>query len=162
MQNQRGYTLLEVLFSVAIVGILLTMAIPYWQSFRNQHLLETQTNRLLDSIQFTRNTAISMQTRVSLCPSDDGKTCVQTSKIGWIIFINKLNENSSDTVIRQYSLTNGSKIIWQGLSKNNYLQFNPQGNAQGYNGNLINIINGQKTSLQNTIIVSPTGRARLG
>lgn len=161
MKNHRGYTLLELLFSVAIVGILLTLAIPYWQSFRSQHQLETQTNRLLDNIQFARNTAISIQSRVSICPSDDGRTCVLSSENGWIVFINKANDNSSDSVIRHYLLTNGSKIMWNGLGNNNYLQFNPQGNAQGYNGNFVNIIFDKKTPIQKTIIVSPTGRARL-
>ncbi len=161
MKYYRGYTLLELLFSMAIAGILLTLAIPYWQSFINQHQLEMQTNRLLESIQFTRNTAISTQSPVAICPSDDGTSCVKSSEKGWIIVSNQQNDKSLLNVIRHYSLANGSKIIWQGLGNNNYLQFNPRGNAQGFNGNFTNIVIDKKSVLLKTIIVSPTGRARL-
>ncbi len=161
MKNYRGHTLLELLFCMAIAGILMTLAISYWHTARNQHQLETQTNRLMDNIQFTRNTAMSIQSPVSICPSDDGKTCVLSSEKGWIIFVNNQNDQAPNKVIRHYSLFDGSKIIWQGLGNSHYLQFNSQGSALGYNGNFTNLVSDQKTTLQKIIIVSPTGRARL-
>ncbi len=157
MKNYRGYTLLELLFSMAIAGILLTLAISYWHTARLQHQLETQTNLLFDNIQFARNAALSSQAPISVCPSDDGKSCVNTSEKGWIIF----NKSSTNTVIRHYTLCDSCKLIWQGLGNNNYLQFNAEGNAQGYNGNFTNLIADQKTTYQKTIIISPTGRARV-
>lgn len=158
MKNYRGYTLLELLFSMAIAGILLTLAISYWHTSRMQHQLETQTNLLLDNIQFARNAALSSQSPVSICPSDDGKSCVNTSDKGWIIFA---SNQATNTILRHYTLCDGCKLTWQGLGNNNYLQFNTQGNAQGYNGNFKNLIGDQKTTYTKTIIISPTGRARL-
>lgn len=162
MRHLRGYTLIELLLAMAIAGILLTLSIPYWQSFRNQHLLEIQTNRLLDSIQLARNTAMSLQTPVNICPSDDGKTCVDISETGWIIFtISQKDKLNAETIIRNYNLADQCKIKWQGMGQYPYVQFNPQGNAQGYNGSFNIIVNNVKNTIINTVIVSPTGRARL-
>lgn len=161
MKNYRGYSLLELLFSMAVTGVLLTLAISYWHTSRLQHQLETQTNILLDNIQFARNAALNSQSPISICPSDDGKTCVNTSGKSWIIFVNKQNNNSANPVIRHYALCDSCKITWQGFGVNNYLQFNTEGNAQGHNGNFTNLIGDQKTTYQKTIIISPTGRARL-
>lgn len=162
MINTRGYTLIELLLTLTLIGILLTLSISYYQTLKNQHLLETLTNRLINDIQFARNSALSLQKTITLCPSDDGTNCVSSSTRGWIIFFQTVNNNEvMHNIIRQFHLTAGCQIQWQGMGNQPNLQLNQQGNAQGHNGNFTVLINNKNNHLTRTIIISPTGRARL-
>ncbi len=161
MRNHSGYTLLELVCTIILISILLTIAIPHFQSLKNQHLLDIQTAQLQNDIQFARNSAISLHTNINLCPSDDDQTCVTNSNNGWILFISSIKNNEPImTILRQYQLKNESHIQWLGMGNDPKLVFNQLGNAQGHNGRFIVQIK-NNAQLQRTLIISPTGRMRL-
>lgn len=162
MITVRGYTLIELLLIISLLGILFTLSISFYSSLKFQHQLEIQVTQLINDIQFMRNSALSLQKQVNLCPSDDGETCVSSSLKGWIIFVQSHKENETiNNIIRHYNLATNSQILWQGMGNQTYLQINQLGDALGHNGTFTIIINNNNIHLTRTIIISPTGRVRL-
>ena len=84
---QRGLSLVELMFTILIVAVLATLAVP---SFRDASLgsrLAATANSLHGSIQVARSEAIKANAPVTLCASADGLTCATAGDWdqGWIV-----------------------------------------------------------------------------
>ena len=88
MWRTRGFTLIELLVTITIAGVLLTIAIPSFNSALINYRLTTISNTFLSSAQLARSEAIKRNSRVTLCQSADGVSCAASGgwQQGWIIF----------------------------------------------------------------------------
>jgi type IV fimbrial biogenesis protein FimT len=86
----QGYTLLELLVTLAIVTTLAVMAIPSFQDSIERNAREAAMLDLMGAIAFARSEAVSQSKKVSLCRSTDQSTCAASTAGdwdgGWIIF----------------------------------------------------------------------------
>jgi len=89
MKNSYGFTLLELMITLMLVGILLAVGVPSLKTFRQSNQLVASTNELLSALHIARSEAIKLNTRVSICDSSDGKKCGLTGDWtnGWIVFV---------------------------------------------------------------------------
>ena len=62
----KGFTLLEALVVVAILGILVALAAPPLADLRERHQLQAQAEGFLDSLILARSEALRRQQRVTL------------------------------------------------------------------------------------------------
>ena len=87
--GQAGFTLVELMMSIIVAGILVTLAIPSFTGVINANRLAGPANELLSGLQAARATAMSRNTRVVLCRSNDGATCsiAAGNWPGWIAFV---------------------------------------------------------------------------
>lgn len=76
-QQQRGFTLLEVLLVLTLSVWLLTEGLTSWQEWRDRQQAETYMQGLLNLVQAARVKAISQQQIVRVCPARDGQ-CVES------------------------------------------------------------------------------------
>jgi type IV fimbrial biogenesis protein FimT len=92
-----GFTLLELLITMSVATILLTIAIPSFQYVTNSNRIAGEVNGLLGDLQFARSEAIKEGQYVSVCASSDGQSCSNSPdwQSGWIVFV---NPNNSPTV----------------------------------------------------------------
>ena len=113
MRRNGGFTLIELMIAIALVGILLATAVPALDDFTNDARQTGAINDFIAAIHLARNTAITTNSRVTMCASASGANCEVTSwDNGWIVF-GDLNSNGSLDVGE--SIVSASAAV-QGLS----------------------------------------------
>lgn len=101
--STTGFTLVELIVTLAIAAILMTVAIPGFSNFVKDNRLVAGTNRLVTSLAYARSEAVKRGTAVSMCSSANGSACGGTWKDGWIVFTDAGTAGTvdgSDTVLR--------------------------------------------------------------
>src|ERR1700677_1609484 len=83
-----GFTLVEVVITMAVAAILLTIAVPSFRYVTNSNRIAGELNGLVGDLQFARAEAIKEGRTVTVCVSTDGNTCANTTawQSGWIVF----------------------------------------------------------------------------
>jgi type IV fimbrial biogenesis protein FimT len=84
--DQAGFTLIELMVTVVVIGVLAMVAAPAMTAMVNGSRINGQTEELVTSLQLARGEAVRRNTRVTVCPSNDGSTCAaSTSWARWIV-----------------------------------------------------------------------------
>lgn len=112
---QSGFTLVELLITIAVAAILLTLAIPNFNTVIKNNRLSTSANQLVSYLSLARSEAIKRGVDVSICKSTDQANCTTAAgdnwEDGWIVFVDNNGNrsiNAGDTIIR----------VHQGLPRN--------------------------------------------
>jgi len=84
----RGVTLVELLIGLVVMAILLSLAVPSFQSTIAGNRVTSVTNDLVGALAAARSEAIRRQVRVTVCKSANSTSCTTTGdwEQGWIIF----------------------------------------------------------------------------
>ncbi|MDA1074954.1 MAG: GspH/FimT family pseudopilin [Proteobacteria bacterium] len=86
MNKDTGFTLVELMVGLAIAAILLFSA-PSFVNIVKNNQQATQVNSLLMALTNARDEAITMNSTVSVCQSDDRLECTDSGWAdGWIVF----------------------------------------------------------------------------
>jgi type IV fimbrial biogenesis protein FimT len=131
MRRDGGFTLIELMIAVALVAILLATAVPALEDFTNDARQTGAINDFVSSIHLARNTAITTNSRVTMCASASGADCELTAwENGWIVF-GDLNASGDldvgETVISAAAAVEGLSI--QSGEFPAALMFRPNGRA---------------------------------
>jgi len=96
-----GFTMTELIITMAIVVILLAIGIPSFKYVTVSNRISTEVNGLLGDMQFARSEAVKQGLPVTVCASDNATSANPTCsggtawQSGWIVF---LDSNSNQTV----------------------------------------------------------------
>jgi len=91
MDRQRGFTLAEIVFALAILAGLLGWGLPSFREIQRNAARSREVNQFVHALHLARQEAIKRNGVVSMCPSTDGEVCAVTGtpwQDGWIVFAN--------------------------------------------------------------------------
>lgn len=111
MKRYQGVTLIELLITISIAVILMTVAVPGFQTLMTSNRLSSITTEFMGTINMARSEAIKRGMPAVICHSNDGSTCGGTWSSGWIIYVDADADGTKDAgepLIRVYgSLDSG-------------------------------------------------------
>lgn len=89
-QHTRGFSLYELLVTLAIASLVLTIGLPSFGGLVADKRLRAETDALFHALHLARKTSVVQRREVTLCPSRDGAACdpVTDWSGGWILFVN--------------------------------------------------------------------------
>jgi type IV fimbrial biogenesis protein FimT len=137
-----GFTLIEMLITIAIAAILMGIAIPSFRYITNANRIASELNGLLGDLQLARSEAIKEGRTITVCQSNDGASCSNSTSWegGWIVFSDPTNVgvyDAGEVYIRKQKRFSGSDTF---VASNNVsvITFNREGYAVGMaNGTLL-------------------------
>lgn len=98
MNGRSGFTLLELIVTVALAAIVLTLGIPSLQEWIRNNRFLTGVNEFVAALHLTRSEAVKRAVRVTLCKSANGTSCAPKGgyEQGWIVFVDPNNNATAD------------------------------------------------------------------
>ena len=104
-QPARGFTLIELMVTVALVAVMAGLAAPSFRDFIVRRNLESVTSDFQSDIMKARTTAMNKNICVTMCMSstaaNSNPTCATSGadwQPGWIIFLNPACDATTDSI----------------------------------------------------------------
>ncbi|MBU2979094.1 GspH/FimT family pseudopilin [Alteromonas sp. C1M14] len=129
MKNNKGLSLIELMITVAIAAILLTVGAPGIQSILQQNRVIAATNDISSVIRTARFTAIDQEQLTILCPTSDYDACGTDWTLAKMVFIDANSNGSRDAneTLIQSTDPLGSGLEIAGIKT--ALSFSPDGSV---------------------------------
>ena len=163
MTRVNGFTLLELIFTLSLLMIVLTLGIPALSQWVQRSKATDLQYTLLHSIHYARTQATQLQSTVTLCP---GTSACEDTWGSHLLIFNDLNNNgaqdSDESLLKQVDIgLLGQNLNWRSFRKKPYLQFNSQGLTRALNGTFHFCPKEPVDNLKFSLILAKTGRARI-
>lgn len=161
-RNNAGFSLLELMVTVSIMAILVSLGVPAFQDFALKQRLNAAVNALHNDLLLARSQAIHRDMQVIACPWTVGSGCTGKTdwSEGWIVFGDSNEDNNfqdGESILRH-----GQKVenvmIHSTTGRTNF-RFYSNGTAPGSNGSIsLCGLGGPKKARK--LVISNLGRVR--
>ena len=113
-RSQSGFTLYELLITVLVIGVIITIGVPNMREFTANSRVTAAANDLLSAFLLARTEAARSKENITICASANGTTCASNSfDDGWIVFVDidgdgAVDGGDGDTVVRRFPAVNAA------------------------------------------------------
>lgn len=180
---QSGFTLIELMVTLAVAAVVLTLGVPSFQQTIQNNRLVTQANNLIAALNMARSEAIKRGTNVTLCKRNSAGTACNNAgnwEGGWLLFTD-LNGNGAfadngnstpceaneDCILRDFGALPSGFTLRTGANYTCWVSYRPSGGVSGSGssctGGLANdtfrLCRGTDAANARSIAVNTVGRA---
>jgi len=181
MNRQRGFTLIELIITMAIAAIVVTIGVPSFQAMMRNNRAAAHTNEFMSALNLARSEAIKRGWRVVLCPGNQAGCNGNAWGNGWIVFIdadangnNILDQATDDNgqwdngevILRVYEPFGGNTTLLGDAPVSQYISFSPDGatrfaGSNAFQAGRLTLSLCYDNDQQNQIVINVVGRARV-
>lgn len=135
MMLARGFTLIELMITIAIAAILLTLGVPSFADFIANTRIATDSSNLMADLAFARSEAVKRGSPVAICRKAAGATSCGTSwSDGRLIFVELGGAvgtyDANDVLLRvREELAQGNALASSGFANAAFIQYLPNGST---------------------------------
>jgi Tfp pilus assembly protein FimT len=141
LNKSAGLTLIELMVTLAVLIILAATMVPAYSTLVQRNALTAAVNELSAQMQFARSESLKRNAAVTLCPSDDGAVCNNTTawqsgagSQDYLIFLDggtKGQLDGTDLLVKQFTLNQTGLGVALASGPNNHLAFSSKGYLPG-------------------------------
>jgi len=162
MSDARGFSLFELLYVIAVAGVLAAIAVPSFSAVVSDSRRTAALNAVVGAIQFARSEAIKRAEEIVLCKTGGASKCTSGGgwETGWLVFVNldrdsppKLDAN--EPLIQQHGALPLARIT----ANRDAFTFRPFSRAST-NGTVV-YCDSRGAPAARAVIVSTSGRPRI-
>lgn len=122
MKKNSGFTLIELVITLAVVALLVALTLPNFRSLIQNNRATAQANQLVTALNLARGESIKRGTAVSVCASTNTASAAPTCSgvndwaTGWLVFTDNsaAGSPSVNTVLRVWESLEGSPTLTSG------------------------------------------------
>ena len=164
-----GFTLTELLVTIAVLTALATIAAPSYSSLILNNRISAQVNDMVAAVNLARSEAVTRGNAVTICRSSDGASCAASGTnwaVGWIVF-NDPNANATvdagEQLIRAYpSMSGTTTALSVGAGMQQSLTFLGVGRPLGsFTGGEIQVCPAEGGSYCRSLCLNSQGRPKV-
>ena len=173
-----GFTLVELIITIVIIGVLIGIAVPNFRSFVQNSRITSQSNELVGVLSTARSEALKRNLAVVVCRSADPTAGTPVCTVGgsgawetgWLVFVDKNNNNSfaaadNDTLLKVYPVLTGNNTLrGNSAALGDFLSFRSDGTttlAAAGTPHHFKLCDTRGTGSARAIVLEPTGRPRI-
>ncbi|ESQ98510.1 hypothetical protein F753_15770 [Stutzerimonas chloritidismutans AW-1] len=149
--RNQGFTLIELISTLAIVAIVLSIAVPAFSELIERNRQEALMHQVQNVLHNARARAVMQRRTIEICGSDDGQTCSASWADGWLV------RTSNGQILQLTQLPTPDALRWQGFGQS--ISFHDNGTSPTGNGRFYQC---HKSRIAWQLILSRQGRLRQG
>lgn len=163
---RRGFTLIELMVTIALAVILSLIALPAYRSFTASNRAATEMNTFVGDLQYARMAAIQNGTDVTMCVSYDDQTCKGSGdwNDGWIIFMDTNHNQTVDSgeqLLRVHDALPSGDTLVGNSNIDDAITFNRFGMLAGvFTGTVTLLANPDRVAYRRCVVVSFVGKLK--
>lgn len=156
-----GFTLIELMVTIAVLGILLSIAIPSYQDMVLNNRIAAQANQVMTALNYARSEAVKRAAPATVCSTNGGAACAGSTNWsnGWLVFADANGNGTVDggeVVLRVWPALGGSNTLNAGAQRR--ITFTATGFATGFS-DIFRLCDRRGTANARAITINDTGRA---
>ena len=161
----NGFTLIEMLVAVLIVGVLLLVAAPGFSDLISNNRMVSEVYLMRATLSHARSEALARRAPVVVCPTTDGLACADSNdwSSGYMTFVDTDDNNVADPtdpdedIIQWEARQSPVDILFDNATKR--VRFGGQGVALGFEGTFT-FCDSRGAGDARALILNPVGSLR--
>ena len=153
----RGFTIVELMITLAIAAILLAVAVPSFTDFVQKRAVSQKTLQVRNALELARGLALSQRQVWTVCTVDASNSCVSSAGVRLVVFRddNDNNDFNAGEMLQQDIDINSTAVQMSASFDRPYMRFARNG------GNIEVCSASQTVAYGRRAIVFRSGRIRL-